>query len=339
VAIAPDRKVVTARVAPHDSRTAEKPITGPASGSRRIFASLEWRLMFLLAAMLAITLLFGSLNAYYLSWAHFLDMGRQASLLVVAAIGANLIIVAGEIDLSVGAVVGLVSVAVPLFFDLTLPMPIVVLLALVIGAMVGAANGVITLRLMVPSFLTTLGTMAIARGIALYISDQPRQVSDDTFTAALNGSIAGIPEVVLYSFGLTALVAFFWKYSRFGLQIRAVGSSQQGARFAGVPTHRLKFMVFVLAGIFSAAGALLLLGRTLTGLAGAADGLELNAIAAVILGGGRLGGGKGSMVGTFLGAILLTMVFSGIAGMGLTAAWQLLTKGMILVVVIIFMRK
>jgi ribose/xylose/arabinose/galactoside ABC-type transport system permease subunit len=295
--------------------------------------------MFLLAAMLAVTLLFGSLNAYYLTWAHFLDMGRQASLLVVAAIGANLIIVAGEIDLSVGAVVGLVSVAVPLFFDLTLPMPIVVLLALVIGAIVGAANGVITLRLMVPSFLTTLGTMAIARGIALYISDQPRQVSDDTFAAALNGSIAGIPEVVLYSFGLTALVAFFWKYSRFGLQIRAVGSSQQGARFAGVPTHRLKFMVFVLAGIFSAAGALLLLGRTLTGLAGAADGLELNAIAAVILGGGRLGGGKGSMVGTFFGAILLTMVFSGIAGMGLTAAWQLLTKGMILVVVIIFMRK
>ena len=98
-------------------------------------------------------------------------------------------------------------------------------------------------------------------------------------------------------------------------------------------------MVFVLAGIFSAAGALLLLGRTLTSLAGAADGLELNAIAAVILGGGRLGGGKGSMVSTFLGAILLTMVFSGIAGMGLTAAWQLLTKGMILVVVIIFMRK
>jgi ribose/xylose/arabinose/galactoside ABC-type transport system permease subunit len=339
VAIAPDRKVVTAPVAPHDSQTAGKPITGPAGGNRRIFASLEWRLMFLLAAMLAITLLFGSLNGYYLTWAHFLDMGRQASLLVVAAIGANLIIVAGEIDLSVGAVVGLVSVAVPLFFDLTLPMPIVVLLALVIGAIVGAANGVITLRLMVPSFLTTLGTMAIARGIALYISDQPRQVSDDTFAAAFNGSIAGIPEVVLYSFGLTALVAFFWKYSRFGLQIRAVGSSQQGARFAGVPTHRLKFMVFVLAGIFSAAGALLLLGRTLTGLAGAADGLELNAIAAVILGGGRLGGGKGSMVGTFLGAILLTMVFSGIAGMGLTAAWQLLTKGMILVVVIIFMRK
>ena len=255
------------------------------------------------------------------------------------AIGANLIIVAGEIDLSVGAIVGLASVAVPGLFDLGLPMPVVLIFALLVGAIVGAANGFITLRLMVPSFLATLGTMAIVRGIALYISDQPRQVSDDAFAAAFNESIFGIPEVVLYSFGITALVAFFWKYSRFGLQIRAVGSSQQGARFAGVPTHRVKFTVFILAGIFSAAGALLLLGRTLTGLSVAADGLELNAIAAVILGGGRLGGGKGSVVGTFLGALLLTMVFSGIAGMGLTAAWQLLTKGMILVVVILFMRK
>ena len=121
--------------------------------------------------------------------------------------------------------------------------------------------------------------------------------------------------------------------------MRAVGSSQQGANFAGLPTKRIKFLVFVLAGIFSAGGALLLLGQTLTGLAVAAEGLELNAIAAVILGGGRLGGGKGSVIGTFLGAVLLTMVFSGIAGMGLSAAWQLLIKGMILVVVIVFMRE
>jgi sugar transport system permease protein len=315
--------------------------TAPAASiarGRRIFASLEWRLVFLIAAMLGVAIFFGSLNRYYLTWAHFRDMGRQASLLVVAAIGANLIIVAGEIDLSVGAVVGLVSVAVPTLFDFDLPMPIVVLLALLIGAIVGAANGLITLRLMVPSFLATLGTMAIVRGTALFISNQPRQVSDEAFGAVFNDVIVGIPEVVLYSVGLTAVVALFWKYSRFSLRVRAVGSSQQGASFAGLPTHRIKFVVFALAGIFSAAGALLLLGQTLTGLAVAAEGLELNAIAAVILGGGRLGGGKGSVVGTFLGALLLTMVFSGIAGMGLSAAWQLLIKGMILVVVIVFMR-
>src|SRR5690349_2882519 len=90
---------------------------------QRVFAGLEWRLVFLVAAMLGVAIFFGSVNRYYLTWAHFRDMGRQASLLVVAAIGANLIIVAGEIDLSVGAVVGVVSVAVPTLFDLALAMP------------------------------------------------------------------------------------------------------------------------------------------------------------------------------------------------------------------------
>jgi ribose/xylose/arabinose/galactoside ABC-type transport system permease subunit len=311
----------------------------PPAGERRVESGLRWRLGFLVVAMVAVAVFFGSINRYYLSLANFIDVARQASLLEIAAIGANLVIVAGEIDLSAGAVVGLVSVVVPAFFDFGLPAPMVVLLALVIGAFVGAANGMITLTLMVPSFLATLGTMAIVRGAAIYISNQPRQVFDELFGKVLNDSIAGIPEVVIYSLGLTVLVAFLWKYSRFGLQIRAVGSSLQGARFAGIAVQRVKFTAFVLAGTLSAAGALLLLGRTLTGLAVGADGLELNAIAAVILGGGRLGGGRGSIVGSFLGALLLTMVFSGIAGMGLSAAWQLLTKGMILVVVVLLMRK
>ena len=108
----PDRKAVTM---PHASPTADKRAAGWTVWSHRIFISMEWRLVFLLVAMAAVTLFFGSLNHYYLAWAHFLDMGRQASLLVVVAIGANLIIVAGEIDLSVGAVVGLVRLRTAAF--------------------------------------------------------------------------------------------------------------------------------------------------------------------------------------------------------------------------------
>lgn len=305
----------------------------------RLGDRIDRRLLILLLAMAGVTAFFGSLNSYYLTLAHFLDMGRQAALLIVIALGANLVIVSGEIDLSVGAVIGLVSVSVPALFDINLPAPVVIIGALLVGGLVGAANGLITLRMMVPSFLTTLGTMAIVRGIAIYISDQPRQIYDDLFTTLLSGNVAGLPRAMLYAFVLAGLVAFFWRYSRFSLHVRAVGSSSQGARFSGLSTGRVKFIVFVLAGVLSAAGALLLLGQTQTGLAVSSEGIELNAIAAVILGGGRLGGGKGSVVGTFLGALLLTMVFSGIAGMGLTAAWQLLTKGSILVIVILLMRR
>ena len=300
---------------------------------------IEWRLIVLVAAMTAIAALFGWLNPYYLSWQNALDICRQGALLAITALGVNLVIVSGEIDLSAGAVVGLVSVAVPGFFDLGLPTPVVVVLALLLGAAAGLANGLIVHRLLVPSFLATLGTMAIYRGLAIHISNQPRAINDDTFVSLFNTEIAGLSLTIYYPTIIAIALALLWRYSRFGVRVRAVGSNEQSARFAGLATGSVKLAAFVLAGVFASAGALVLLGRTQTGLAVAGDGLELNAIAAVILGGGRLGGGKGSVIGTLLGAYFLTMMFSGIAGMGLTAAWQLIVKGLILVVVIILMRK
>ena len=300
---------------------------------------IEWRLIVLVAAMTAIAALFGWLNPYYLSWQNALDICRQGALLAITALGVNLVIVCGEIDLSAGSVVGLVSVAVPGLFDLGLPTPVVVVLALLLGAAAGLVNGLIVHRLLVPSFLATLGTMAIYRGLAIHISNQPRAINDDIFVSLFNTEIAGLSLTIYYPIVIAIALALLWRYSRFGVRVRAVGSNEQSARFAGLATGSVKLAVFVLAGVFASAGALVLLGRTQTGLAVAGDGLELNAIAAVILGGGRLGGGKGSVIGTLLGAYFLTMMFSGIAGMGLTAAWQLIVKGLILVVVIILMRK
>ena len=318
---------------------ATSPLSVTIPQVRRPAVRIEWRLIVLIAAMVAIAALFGSLNHYYLSWQNALDICRQGALLAITALGVNLVIVCGEIDLSVGAVVGLVSVAVPGFFDLDLPTPVVVVLALLLGAAAGLVNGLIVLRLLVPSFLATLGTMAIYRGLAIHISNQPRAIYNDTFVSLFGTEIAGLSLTIYYPIIIALALAVLWRYSRFGVLVRAVGSNKQSARFAGLATGRVKLAAFVLAGVFASAGALVLLGRTQTGLAVAGDGLELNAIAAVILGGGRLGGGKGSVIGTLLGAYLLTMMFSGIAGMGLTAAWQLIVKGLILVVVIILMRK
>jgi len=146
------------------------------AGERRDLAPFDWRLVVLVVAMVAIAILFGSLNAYYLSWQNAIDIGRQASLLAVVALGAHLVIVSGEIDLSVGAVVGLISVVVPYLFDLELPVPLVIVLAICCGALCGAVNGLITLWLLVPSFLATLGTLAVYRGLALFISNQPRVI-------------------------------------------------------------------------------------------------------------------------------------------------------------------
>ena len=302
-------------------------------------SDFDRRLVVLLAAMVAVAILFGSLNPYYLSLRNAFDIGRQASLLVAVAMGAHFIIVSGEIDLSAGAVVGLLSVSIPALLDHGLPVPAALALATCLGALAGAVNGFISLGLQVPSFLATLGTMAIYRGLAIYISNQPRTIYEKSFVSLFNNQLFGVPLTIVYPLALTITLAVIWRYTRFGVYVRAVGSSEQSARYGGMDTRRIKYIVFSLAGMFSAIGAILLLGRTQMGLAVAGGGLELNAIAAVILGGGRLGGGKGSVIGTLLGAILLTMIFSGIAGLGLSASWQLMIKGAILVVVITLMRK
>lgn len=316
-----------------------QPLPAGPLGGRKAKNTFDWRLIVLTIAMIAVGILFGSLNPYYLSFRNALDIGRQASLLAVGAIGAHIIIVSGEVDLSVGAVVGLLSVSIPGMIDLGLPVPIILAMAIILGGAAGALNGFITLRLMVPSFLATLGTMAIFRGLAIHISNQPRTIYNQTFIGLFNNQLLGIPLTIVYPLVLTVVVATVWRYTRFGVFIRAVGSNEQSARYRGLNTRGVKFMAFALAGVFSAIGAIMLLGRTQMGLAVAADGLELNAIAAVILGGGRLGGGKGSVIGTVMGAILLTMIFSGIAGLGLSASWQLMIKGAILVIVIALMRK
>ena len=294
----------------------------------------------LIGAIGAAAAFFTILSPHFLSVRTALDIGRAAAVLLVVSIGTTLVITAGEIDLTPGAVVGLVSVAIPSMVDLHLPMPLFIILALLIGAAIGAANAVISLRLFVPSFLTTLGTMAIVRGIAVFLSTQPRQVKDKLFIAVFTGDLGGIPLLLVYALVIVAIAIWFVARSRAGLRIRAVGSSEASARLIGIPTMSTKMMVFIAAGTLSALGGIFLLGRTLTGISSESGlGLELNAIAAVLLGGGRLGGGRASVFGTALGAILLTLTLYGIAGLGVPAAWQYFTQGAILVVVVLAMRR
>ena len=267
-----------------------------------------------------------------------LDIWQQAALLMVVSVGATFVIIAGELDLSVGAVVGLISVVVPSLLTAGNPMPIAVVVALLIGAAIGFANAAITLRLHVPSFITTLGTMAIVSGLAVTVSLTPLTVTSSSFSAVFTNRIHGVPLAGMYALAAVAVAAWFLPTSRFGLHVRAVGSGEMSAVLQGIRVERVKYLVFVVAGVLSAAGGVLLLGTSLTGYPDAGKGLELSAIAAVLLGGGRLGGGRGSVVGTFLGALVLTVAMYGIAGLGWLQAWQDFTLGIILVLVVLAMR-
>jgi ribose transport system permease protein len=292
----------------------------------------------LAAAVIAITAGFGLRIPAFWSVQTLFDVWQQAALLMVISIGATFVIIVGELDLSVGAVVGLVSVVVPSLLAAGSPTPVAVFAALLIGAAVGFSNAAITLRLQVPSFIATLGTMAIVDGLAVTVSLTPLTVTSPSFAAVFTDRFHGAPLTGIYALAAVAAAAWFLPASRFGLHVRAVGSGETSAMLHGINARRVKYLVFALAGVLSAAGGVLLLGASLTGYPDAGKGLELSAIAAVLLGGGRLGGGRGDILGTFLGALVLIVALYGIAGLGWLQASQDLTMGIILILVVLTIR-
>lgn len=271
---------------------------------------------------------------------NLLNVGRQSATLIVVGVGLSLILLAGELDLSVGAVVALVATIVAQAVTAwSVPTPVAILIGLAAGALVGVVNGLLTLAVKIPSFLATLGTLSILQGLALVVSISPVAVHDGTLSALFLGDLAGIPRVLFYAAVVVAAAVVLTRRSQFGLWTRAVGSGDEMSRLAGLPVARQKFMVFVIGGLCSAIGGVILVGRTGFGEALSTPSLGIDALAAVILGGTRLGGGKGSIAGTIVAALLIGVISSGVQGMGLSSAGQDITRGVVIGAAVLFMRR
>jgi ribose/xylose/arabinose/galactoside ABC-type transport system permease subunit len=297
------------------------------------------RLAVLAALVLLVALAFAIYTPTFLSSGNLRGMARDMAVLAIVALGATFVIIAGEIDLSVGSIVALVSLILALVLSDGMPTPLALLLALGVGAAAGAVNGLLTLHLKIPSFLATLGILSIAQGAAIALSAQPVPVPTGSFTRLFGGDVAGVPLGLLYAVAFAALSFVVLRSTRFGMRTRAVGSDDAAARMIGLDPTRTKYLVFVVAGLASAIGAILFVGRTGYGLALSSTDLLLDVLAAVMLGGSRLGGGKGSVVGTVLGAALITVALSGISGLGVDPGYQQIAKGAVIGLVVLFMRR
>ena len=282
---------------------------------------------------------FGYLAPHFLSTTSLINIGRQATVMTIVALGVTFVIIAGEIDLSVGAVVALVSVLTAWLSRYGYSVPVMLLVALATGLSVGVVNGLLSLKLRVPSFLATLGTLSIIKGIAMTMTLEPIPLRTISFIKFFMISPLGIPMPVIIALLLFVVSIVLLNYSRFGIRTRAVGSNEGAARLAGLNTTRQKYLVFVLGSVFAAVGGVVLAGRTNYGMAQAAGGLELEVIAAAILGGARLGGGVGSVTGTLLSSVLLTMIFMGIATVGLPGPYQDMAKGAAIGLAVLLMRR
>ena len=268
----------------------------------------------------------------FLSVANFTNVARQISINGILAVGVTFVLLTAGVDLSLGSVVALSGVACATFAhpgNHTVFVPIAV--GLLTGAACGLLNGVLVTRGGVAPFIVTLGMMTIARGLALIFSGG-RPVADmSNEMTALAGDIWGIPIPVLCFAGVALAAWFFLQNFRLGRHIYAVGGNENAARAAGVPVERVKLFAYGLCGLLTGLAGVVLAARITTGQPNAGQAYELDAIAAVVIGGTSLAGGVGTITGTLLGVLLIGVINNGLDLMGVSSYYQAVIKGVIIV--------
>ena len=249
------------------------------------------------------------------------------------AVGMAMVIIAGEFDLSVGSVMALSGVIAALAMQHFGEVWVIgAMTAVAAGAAVGLINGALTTTLGVPSFLITLGSLSIARGLALLVTGtRPINILDENYYKIFGeGALFGVPAPILWTVAVAVVGIVLLHLSRFGRQIYATGGNSTAARYTGINTKRVKTICLVIAGALSGLAALVLTARSHAARPDAGAGIELDVIAAVILGGAALSGGRGTIVGALIGSLIIGVLNNGLNLVGVDPSLQLTIKGLII---------
>ncbi|PDT15399.1 ribose ABC transporter permease [Rhizobium sp. J15] len=308
-------------------------IENAAAPSSKLVGSLSVRDAGTLIGLVAIVIIFGLLSPDFLSQRNLLNILQQSSINACLALGMTLVIISGGIDLSVGPTAAIAAVISATLLVAGIPVPLAIFAGLGIGVLCGLVNGVLVAYAGLQPFIVTLGTLSTYRAIALiYTGGNPVLGVPQSFRTLFNGSVAGVPNSVVMV-AVVALVAWvLLKKTPLGEYLLAVGGNEEAAYVAGVPIAVTKITAYVISGVLAALASMILIGRL-----GAAEPIlgnlwELDAIAAAAIGGASLMGGKGSVIGTLLGAIILGAMRNGLTLMNVQAFYQLLATGLIILV-------
>ena len=258
---------------------------------------------------------------------------RQISINAYIALGMTLIIILGHIDLSVGAIVAM-SGTLTVGFIVTqgLPIPVAILLGILLGMVAGLISGMIVTYFRVPAFIITMAMMNVCSGVAyVYSGGQATRINDDFFSAIGTGYLFNtIPLPVVYMIILIIVISFLLGKTKFGTYIYAIGGNREAARLSGVPIKKVEIAVFTISGVLSAFAGLVLCSRMYSGQPSVGNGYELDAIAACVLGGTSMSGGKGRISGTIFGSMVIGVISNGLNLIGVSSYWQLIVKGLII---------
>jgi ribose transport system permease protein len=299
------------------------------SGVKRVF-SIESIGIYVF--LVAIILFFALMTDAFLTFDNFIVILRQVSIIGICAFGETLVVIGGGIDLSVGSTVALSGViAASLAKFLEVPIPLAFLAGIAAGSVCGLLNGILTTKVKIPSIIVTLGTLTIIRGLAFIIVGGVTVFGMPLSYRVLGRSYIGfVPIPVLIMVGIFAVFFIVLNMLSFGRYVYAIGSNEEAAVISGVNVDKMKTVVFMLCGLMAGIGGAILSSRLDSGQAATAQGLELDVLTAVVLGGVSIAGGKGKLESVFVGVLIIGILANGMVLLNIQHFYQLVIKGGVL---------
>jgi ribose transport system permease protein len=288
----------------------------------------------LVVVLAALVVFFSFKTQYFFNTDNFTNILIASSVVGIIACPATMLLIAGQFDLSVGGATALVTAIFATSFNAGHPLVLSVLLALAVGVGVGALNGFLVTVIGINALITTIGTMGVTRAFA-FIRTNGEAIGFNGFTTlGVDRPFLNVPWMVWIFIAIVAITMFTMRATTFGRSLYAIGANPAAARLAGIRTRRVIFFGFVLSGLAVGLTGLLVASQTGQGSGNAATGLEFSAITAVVLGGASLAGGRGSIVGTILGVLIIGVVNNGIVLLNIESFWQDVVRGLLLIVAV-----
>jgi ribose/xylose/arabinose/galactoside ABC-type transport system permease subunit len=305
------------------------------SGMRHMATEVVERYGILLA-LLALCVVLAFLSPYFLTVPNFLNVLLQASINLVVAVGMTFVITSAGIDLSVGSIVALAGIIMALLMKNHIGgLPVAVLGALVAGLAVGSSNGMLITRLRLPPFIVTLGTMSVVRGLALIISDgKPVYGLPQAELRVISGYIGPVPIPVIIAIIVAILAHLVLRRTTMGEYTVAIGGNEEAARLSGIDVRNYKVAIYAISGLMCGIAGIILTSRLSAAEPIAGVNYELDAIAATVMGGTSLMGGQGTIFGTVIGALLMSVLRNGLNLLNIQSYYQQLAIGIVIILAV-----
>jgi ribose transport system permease protein len=296
------------------------------------------------SALIAIIVFFSIASPHFLTFSNWMGILLATSVVGILAIGVTFVIISGGIDLSIGTVMTLSAVMTAvLVADMGLPIPIGIVGGILTGGLMGLVNGTLIARFGIPPFIATLGMLNVARGLALILSDLAPiyftgtpEFNRTAMGSAIGGFIPGldIPNVVLVFFGAAIVAGFVLSRTILGRYVFSIGSNEEATRLSGVRTMRWKASAYIMSGLFAGLAGVVIAARLNSAQPAVGFGYELEGIAAAVIGGTSLSGGEGSILGTVIGALIISTLTNGLRLMAVPQEWQTVVTGGIVILAV-----